>query len=233
MTVRSRSGCAPRPLPTRAEPPIAYHGARPGGPGDLYGIGFRELLIILLIALVLFGAKKLRNVGSDLGAAVRNFKKSVSEGDDEQTKQLKRRIRQGRRVQRPRQRGQVRQQAERLTAMFEVGFSEILLIFGIALLVLGPERPSEARRGPRALGRAGAGHGASAAHAARAGSPLRPDEGPAGVRPDHPRAGASRGCGTDAISGRRLGRGRSGRAGRGRHRTCWRRRRACGDERER
>jgi sec-independent protein translocase protein TatA len=52
------------------------------------GIGFRELLVILLIALVLFGAKKLRNVGSDLGAAVRNFKKSVNEGDDEQTKQL-------------------------------------------------------------------------------------------------------------------------------------------------
>ena len=34
------------------------------------GIGFRELLIILLIALVLFGAKKLKSVGSDLGAAV-------------------------------------------------------------------------------------------------------------------------------------------------------------------
>ena len=53
------------------------------------GIGFRELLIILLIALVLFGAKKLRNVGSDLGAAVRGFKKAVNEGDDEQTKQIK------------------------------------------------------------------------------------------------------------------------------------------------
>jgi sec-independent protein translocase protein TatA len=52
------------------------------------GIGFRELIIILLIALVLFGAKKLRNVGSDLGAAVRNFKKSVNEGEDEQTRQL-------------------------------------------------------------------------------------------------------------------------------------------------
>jgi sec-independent protein translocase protein TatA len=52
------------------------------------GIGFRELIVILLIALVLFGAKKLRNVGSDLGAAVRNFKKSVNEGDDEQTRQL-------------------------------------------------------------------------------------------------------------------------------------------------
>jgi len=52
------------------------------------GIGFRELLIILLIALIVFGGKKLRNVGSDLGAAVRGFKKSMSEGDDEQTKQL-------------------------------------------------------------------------------------------------------------------------------------------------
>ena len=52
------------------------------------GIGFRELLIILVIALILFGAKKLRNVGSDLGAAVRGFKKAVNEGDDESSKQL-------------------------------------------------------------------------------------------------------------------------------------------------
>jgi sec-independent protein translocase protein TatA len=52
------------------------------------GIGFRELLIILLIALIIFGGKKLRNVGSDLGAAVRGFKKSMNDGDDEQAKQL-------------------------------------------------------------------------------------------------------------------------------------------------
>jgi len=52
------------------------------------GIGFRELLIILLIALVLFGAKKLKNVGSDLGSAVRGFKKAMNEGEDEQSKQL-------------------------------------------------------------------------------------------------------------------------------------------------
>ncbi|HET7203944.1 MAG TPA: twin-arginine translocase TatA/TatE family subunit [Steroidobacteraceae bacterium] len=52
------------------------------------GIGFRELLIILLIALVLFGAKKLKNVGSDLGAAVKGFKKAMSDGEDEQNKQL-------------------------------------------------------------------------------------------------------------------------------------------------
>lgn len=52
------------------------------------GIGFRELLIILVIALILFGAKKLRSVGSDLGAAVRGFKKSMNDGDDEATRQL-------------------------------------------------------------------------------------------------------------------------------------------------
>ena len=53
------------------------------------GIGWRELIIILLIALLVFGAKKLRNIGSDLGAAVRGFKKAVNEGDTEESmKQL-------------------------------------------------------------------------------------------------------------------------------------------------
>ncbi|HEY2274130.1 MAG TPA: twin-arginine translocase TatA/TatE family subunit [Steroidobacteraceae bacterium] len=49
----------------------------------------RELLIILLVVLVVFGAKKLRTVGSDLGAAVRGFKKAMSEGEDEQSAQQK------------------------------------------------------------------------------------------------------------------------------------------------
>ena len=49
------------------------------------GIGFRELLIILAIALLIFGAKKLRNIGSDLGAAVRGFKKSMNEGEGEES----------------------------------------------------------------------------------------------------------------------------------------------------
>ena len=48
------------------------------------GIGFRELLIILAIALLIFGAKKLRTIGSDLGAAVKGFKKSMNDGDQEQ-----------------------------------------------------------------------------------------------------------------------------------------------------
>ena len=53
------------------------------------GLSWQQLLIILLIALVLFGAKKLRNVGSDLGAAVRGFKKAMNEGEEEQTRQIK------------------------------------------------------------------------------------------------------------------------------------------------
>jgi sec-independent protein translocase protein TatA len=49
------------------------------------GIGMRELLIILLVVLLVFGAKKLRTIGADLGAAVRGFKKSVNEGENEDT----------------------------------------------------------------------------------------------------------------------------------------------------
>ena len=45
-------------------------------------IGFRELLIILAIALLIFGAKRLRTIGSDLGAAVKGFKKSMAEGEE-------------------------------------------------------------------------------------------------------------------------------------------------------
>lgn len=47
----------------------------------MFGIGTQEILIILVIALVLFGAKKLPEVGSGLGRAIRNFKRSVSEPD--------------------------------------------------------------------------------------------------------------------------------------------------------
>jgi sec-independent protein translocase protein TatA len=53
------------------------------------GIGFKELLIILAIALLIFGAKKLRTIGSDLGGAIKGFKKSMNEGDsDEADKKL-------------------------------------------------------------------------------------------------------------------------------------------------
>jgi len=51
------------------------------------GIGFRELLIILVIALVIFGAKRLKTIGSDLGGAVKGFKKAMGEGEEEDSKQ--------------------------------------------------------------------------------------------------------------------------------------------------
>ena len=44
----------------------------------------RHLLIILAVVLLVFGTKKLRTIGSDLGAAVRGFKKSMNEGDQEE-----------------------------------------------------------------------------------------------------------------------------------------------------
>jgi len=47
------------------------------------GIGWRELVIVLVIVLVVFGTKKLRNVGNDLGEAVKGFKKGMNEHDQE------------------------------------------------------------------------------------------------------------------------------------------------------
>ncbi|AHE96993.1 twin-arginine translocase TatA/TatE family subunit [Thioalkalivibrio paradoxus] len=48
------------------------------------GISIWQLLIILLIVVLLFGTKKLRNMGGDIGSAIKNFRKSVKEsGDDD------------------------------------------------------------------------------------------------------------------------------------------------------
>lgn len=45
------------------------------------GISITQLLIILVIVLLLFGSKKLKTLGSDLGSAFKGFKKAVSEED--------------------------------------------------------------------------------------------------------------------------------------------------------
>ena len=47
------------------------------------GISIWQLLIILAIVLVLFGAKRLRNVGSDLGGAIKGFKSAMKEGEED------------------------------------------------------------------------------------------------------------------------------------------------------
>lgn len=46
------------------------------------GIGVTELLLIFLIVLVLFGTKKLRNMGSDLGGAIRSFRNAMNEPEN-------------------------------------------------------------------------------------------------------------------------------------------------------
>jgi sec-independent protein translocase protein TatA len=48
----------------------------------MFGLGIQELLIILVIVLVLFGATRLPEIGRGLGQAIRNFKKGVSEPDE-------------------------------------------------------------------------------------------------------------------------------------------------------
>jgi sec-independent protein translocase protein TatA len=49
----------------------------------MFGLGLQELLVILVIALVIFGPSKLPQIGSGLGKAIRDFKKGVTGGDDE------------------------------------------------------------------------------------------------------------------------------------------------------
>lgn len=46
------------------------------------GFGIWELLIILLIVLVIFGAKKLPEIGGGIGKAISNFKKATNEPDE-------------------------------------------------------------------------------------------------------------------------------------------------------
>ncbi len=47
----------------------------------LGGISIWQLLIILLIVIMLFGTKKLKNVGGDLGEAIKGFKKGLKDED--------------------------------------------------------------------------------------------------------------------------------------------------------
>lgn len=53
------------------------------------GISIWQLLIILAIVLVLFGAKRLRNVGSDLGGAIKGFKSAVKEEEEKKAEEEK------------------------------------------------------------------------------------------------------------------------------------------------
>jgi sec-independent protein translocase protein TatA len=55
------------------------------------GIGIWQLLIVLAIILLIFGTKRLRNLGGDLGGAIKGFKKAMNDEDkkNEEQAQLK------------------------------------------------------------------------------------------------------------------------------------------------
>ena len=76
------------------------------------GFGWQELIIILLIVGLIFGTKKLKNIGSDLGGAVKGFKDGVKEDSKKEEEQK----------------------------LFQVGFLEILLILVVGLFIVGPTR---------------------------------------------------------------------------------------------
>lgn len=48
----------------------------------MFGLGTQELVIILIIIVVLFGATRLPKIGSGIGEAIKNFKKGIKEQDE-------------------------------------------------------------------------------------------------------------------------------------------------------
>jgi len=49
----------------------------------MFGLGIWELLVILVIVLVLFGPKRIKTLGADLGTAIKGFRKAVKEDESE------------------------------------------------------------------------------------------------------------------------------------------------------
>jgi sec-independent protein translocase protein TatA len=94
------AAAAPGPYPAGAAlhprhgiPPQHEARPKPAGPEvdmGMGGISIWQLLIILVIVLLLFGTKRLKNIGSDLGSAVKGFRSAMSDAgkDDEESKQL-------------------------------------------------------------------------------------------------------------------------------------------------
>jgi len=52
----------------------------------MFGLGMPELLVILVIALVIFGGSRLPQLGEGLGKAIKGFKKGISDSPDEISK---------------------------------------------------------------------------------------------------------------------------------------------------
>ena len=53
----------------------------------MFGLGTTELIIIMVLVMIIFGAGKLPQVGGALGKGLRNFKDGVKEGDEEKSEE--------------------------------------------------------------------------------------------------------------------------------------------------
>lgn len=49
----------------------------------MFGLGFGELAVILVLVVLMFGGKKLPQLGSSLGESIKNFKKGLNSKDDD------------------------------------------------------------------------------------------------------------------------------------------------------
>lgn len=53
------------------------------------GFGIKELIVVLLIAVVIFGTTRLKSIGSDLGSAIKGFRKAMTSDEDEEQEERK------------------------------------------------------------------------------------------------------------------------------------------------
>jgi sec-independent protein translocase protein TatA len=52
----------------------------------MFGLGFPEIILILVIVILIFGTSRIPELGRGLGEGIRNFRKSVKGGDDDEKK---------------------------------------------------------------------------------------------------------------------------------------------------
>src|SRR5262249_15870907 len=110
-------------------------------------------LIVLVIVMLIFGTKKLRNMGADLGGAVRGFKDGMREGGEKPADapappQVTGKTAEGEGKSRTEHKAGTGTLHEKAppgaflvsAPMFDIGFSELLVIGVVALIVIGPER---------------------------------------------------------------------------------------------
>ncbi len=64
----------------------------------MFGLGTQELVIILVLVLIVFGAGKLPQVGSALGKGMRNFKEGIKEGEGEEKEEEAKKLEDNRKV---------------------------------------------------------------------------------------------------------------------------------------